>query len=274
MGALAAGSEDSVAVQAAAVAQAAAFRKEREHSMAKIVNPREIFSDITAAYQGAFGDDLVSIILYGSAAGRDYRPGKSDINFLVVLSERAIGTLDAAIPIVARWRKRSVAVPLVMTKQYISSSLDSYPLEFLSMMRSYTVVHGADVLAGLAVEPRNLRLQCEREIKGKLLLLRVGYLEAEGKPKRVQELMASSTTAFISIMSGLLHLKGLDIPGTRRDLINLAADRFTLDPWAFNACLDMRERKKKFSGNEVKALFKSYLAEINKLWEIIDIMDV
>lgn len=241
--------------------------------MSKIVNPREIFSDITAAYRSAFGDDLVSIILYGSAAGSDYRPGKSDINFLIVLSERAVGTLDAAIPVVSRWRKRRVAVPLFMTTRYISSSLDSYPLEFLSMMRHYTVVYGVDVLAGLIVEPRNLRLQCEREIKGKLLLLRVGYLDAEGKPKRVQELMGASITAFISIMSGLLHLKGLDIPPARRDLIGLAANHFALDPQAFLACLDMREGKKKFSGDEVKDLFKSYLAEIEKLWESVDAMD-
>jgi hypothetical protein len=241
--------------------------------MAKITNLGEIFSDISAGYRDVFGDDLVSIILYGSAAGSDYRPGKSDINFLIVLSERAIGTLEAAIPVVSRWRTRGVAVPLFMTTRYISSSLDSYPLEFLSMMRHYTVVYGADVLAGLAVEPRNLRLQCEREIKGKLLLLRVGYLDAEGKPKRMQELMAASITAFISIMSGLLHLKGLGIPPARRDLIGLAAKHFALDPQAFLACLDMREGRKKFSGDDVTAFFKRYLAEIEKLWEIIDTMD-
>ena len=49
-------------------------------------DPKEIFQEIITDYKKAFGDDLVSIVLYGSAAGQDYRPGKSDINFMIVLS--------------------------------------------------------------------------------------------------------------------------------------------------------------------------------------------
>jgi len=49
--------------------------------MAKITDPKTLFPDIVSDYQKIFGDDLTSIILYGSAAGPDFRPGKSDINF-------------------------------------------------------------------------------------------------------------------------------------------------------------------------------------------------
>ncbi|MCP4664797.1 MAG: hypothetical protein GY849_00385, partial [Deltaproteobacteria bacterium] len=42
-------------------------------------DPREMFPEFIADYKEIFGDDLVSIILYGSAAGEGYRPGKSDI---------------------------------------------------------------------------------------------------------------------------------------------------------------------------------------------------
>ena len=63
--------------------------------MAKIPkDPKEIFPEIIADYKNLFGDDLVSIILYGSATGQDYRPGKSDINFMIVLSEEGIERLE------------------------------------------------------------------------------------------------------------------------------------------------------------------------------------
>jgi predicted nucleotidyltransferase len=58
--------------------------------------PKDIFTDIITDYKKAFGDDLISIIMYGSATGKDYRPGKSDINFMIVLSEEGIERIDMA----------------------------------------------------------------------------------------------------------------------------------------------------------------------------------
>ena len=51
------------------------------------------------------GDDLVSIILYGSATGPNFQPGKSDINFMIVLTEDGIEHLDQAFEVVSKWRK-------------------------------------------------------------------------------------------------------------------------------------------------------------------------
>ena len=57
--------------------------------MAKIPKkPEEIFPEITGDYQKIFGEDLISIILYGSGAGEDYVPGKSDLNFLITLTDQ------------------------------------------------------------------------------------------------------------------------------------------------------------------------------------------
>jgi predicted nucleotidyltransferase len=242
--------------------------------MAKITNPRDIFPQITESYRKIFGDNLISIILYGSAAGSDYNPGKSDINFLIVLSEEAIDDLESAVKEVSRWRKKNVTTPLFMTRQYITSSLDSYPLEFLNIKRKHSLVYGDDVLKDIVFEAHDLRLQCEREIKGKLLLLREGFLETEGKQKRIKDLIKVSITAFISIFSGLLYLKGIEIPETRREIIHSAADEFPLDRDVFLKCMDIKEEKKDFSSNEIGIFFKAYLAEVRKLWEIVDKMEI
>ena len=53
-------------------------------------DPKEIFQELTDDYKDCFGNELVSIILYGSAAGKEYRPGKSDINVMVVLTDAGI----------------------------------------------------------------------------------------------------------------------------------------------------------------------------------------
>ena len=238
--------------------------------MAKIEKPEEIFADITGDYREKYGDDLISVILYGSAAGEDYRPGKSDLNFLIVLSEEAIDHLDRALETVSRWRKKGVATPLFMTKPYIASSLDSYPLEFLNMQKGHVLVYGEDVLKDMSFEPCHLRLQCEREIKGKLLLLRERFLETEGKARRVQDLIAESITAFISIFGGLLSLRGAAIPSSRREIVEAVAREFPVDAGVFMRCLDIKEGKKKVASSEIQDIFMAYLAEVRRLWGVVD----
>ncbi len=238
--------------------------------MATIKDPKEIFPDITSSFKSVYGDDLVSLILYGSGAGEDYQPGKSDLNLLVVLSEGAIDSLSRAVDIITHWRKKNVATPLFMTRNYIATSLDSYPLEFLNMKRLYTVVFGEDVLGDLTFDVHDVRLQCEREIKGKLLLLRQRFLETEEKPKRLEELISQSITAVISIMTGLLYMKGSEIPMARRDIVMKIGQQFPVNPQAYLSCLDVKEKIRKFSSSEIKDIFRGYLAETRKLWEIVD----
>ncbi|MBN2283607.1 MAG: hypothetical protein JXO48_06930 [Deltaproteobacteria bacterium] len=242
--------------------------------MVKVSNPKDLFPTIIEDYRNIFSDGLQSIILYGSAAGIDYQPGGSDINFLIILSEDAIGAIEAALKTVARWRKKKVATPLFMTKQYILSSLDSYPLEFLTMKHEHVLVFGEDVLEPLVFDAGDLRLQCERDIKGKLVLLRRGFLETEGRDRHIRELIAASLTAFISIFKGLLYLKEQDIPPSRREVIGAVADTFALDRTTFLRCLQIKEGTGRFSPQEVRSLLKSYLAEIKKLWEAVDRMEL
>jgi hypothetical protein len=237
--------------------------------MSKIEKPEEIFSDMTRDYREIYGDGLVSVILYGSGAGKEYRPGKSDLNFLIVLSEEAIDHLDRALKAVSRWRTKGVATPLFMTRPFIASSLDSYPLEFLNMQNGYVLVYGEDVLRDLSFEPCHLRLQCEREIMGKLLLLRERFLETGGRPRRLRDLIAESITALISIFGGLLYLKGRQIPPSRREVVEALAREFPVGAGVFMRCLDIKEGET-VPSSEMQDIFMAYLAEVRRLRGVVD----
>ena len=182
--------------------------------------------------------------------------------------------MDQAVETVSRWRKKKVATPLFMTKSYIESSLDSFPIEFINIKNKYVLVYGEDILKDITFDANHLRLQCEREIKGKLLLLREGFLETEGKQRRIKELIKASITAFISIFNGLLYFKGIEIPPTRREIIQSVANEITIDSEIFMKCLDIKDDKKDFSSSEMKDLFKAYLIEVRKLWEFVDKMEI
>ncbi len=243
--------------------------------MAKIPKrPEEIFAEITGDYQQILGADLISMILYGSGAGEDYIPGKSDLNFLIILTDQGIERLDRVLELVARWRKRNVAVPLFMTRSYILGSQDAYPIEFLNMKRHYIVVFGEDILATLAFAFQHIRLQLERELRGKLLHLRSGYLATGGSPQKIRKLIQVSLTAFVSLFSALLYLKKVEIPHGKRNVIKAAGEAFGVDAAVFLKCEEIRRKTDRFSSDEVKAVFRDYMKEVNCLCEKIDRMEV
>jgi len=232
--------------------------------------PQDIFVPLTQDYLKVFGKELVSLVLYGSAAGGSYIKGKSDINLLVVLTPAGLDKFTDALDTVKSWRKRRVAIPLIMTKDFIASSLDSYPIEFLGMKNSHILIYGEDVLSELNFNPADLRLQIERELRGKLLLLRQGYLDAEGKPRRLRAIISKSLTAFIAIFNALLHFRQEKAPRDRRETIKETAGLFTIDTAVFMLCADIKEGKDKLSGAEVTEVFKKYLREVRNICNIVD----
>jgi hypothetical protein len=235
-----------------------------------IQDPKTIFSEVTADYKGLFGEDLVSIILYGSAAGQDFQPGSSDINFMVTLTENGIENIDRSFGVVDKWRKRGVALPLFLTEAYVRSSLDVFPMEYLGFQRNHVQVFGKEILNTLEFKPEFLRLQCEREIKGKLLLLREAFMESNGKAKALKSVIREALPALVAIFEALLHLRGIALPATKREIIRAAAATFAMEGSVFEGILDIREGRSGLRDDEMVVLFKGCLREMQRLSNIID----
>ena len=239
-----------------------------------INDPKDIFEELTQDCKDAFGKDMISLILYGSAAAGQYVPGQSDLNILIILTEAGIDDLERGLPLVGKWRKRKVA-EIFMTPAYISSSLDTFPVEFINMQMNYLLISGEDVLKDLKIEACNLRLELERELKGKIFHLRQEFLESEGKDKELRRIISLSLGSFVPLFKALLYLRGYEVPPGRRDVIKALSLAYpTITPDIYLHCIDIREGKGKFSAAEVKQLYKSYQKEIVKLSCLIDGMEV
>ena len=118
-------------------------------SEADMFKMKKELNKIIDDFKSLYGDDLISIILYGSASGKEFRPGKSDINFMIVLSEEGIEHLDKAFKTVAKWKKKRVAIPLFLTQVYLETSMDVFPIEYLNFQRNHTLIYGEDILKDL-----------------------------------------------------------------------------------------------------------------------------
>jgi len=222
-----------------------------------------------------FGKSVVSIVLFGSAVTDDYRSGVSDLNFLVVLKPKAMKDMHRVSKHLLRWQRNKISLPLFVTESYIHGSLDSYPVEFLNMKSKYTVIKGKDVLANLKVNKKDIRLQVERELKGKLLQLRQRRILTRGRKRALKMLITHSIVTFTSIFKGLLFLRGKQIPAAKKDVILEACREFTeIDESLFSELLKVYQGTIKLSKDQLEDRVSKYIKQIEALGESVDQMKV
>lgn len=166
-----------------------------------VVQP--FFEAVIAGYPGVH-----SIHVSGSVLTADYVRGVSDINSVIFVDRVELAFLDAVATLGRKYGRKKVAPPLIMTPDYMQGSLDTFPMEFLNLRLIHQTVYGEDVLSGITVDRTHLRLQCEREIKGKLLWLRQGYLSSMGDRKALLGRIVRSVSGFVPLFRAIVFLMG------------------------------------------------------------------
>ena len=234
-------------------------------------NPDDVLPEVLEDLKRIFKDDLISATLHGSAAGGEYRPGLSDLNLLVVVTPAGLAALDRLAPYYKLWWKKRISPPLVLSPEELESSLDSFPLEFLNMKLRHQTFHGPDPLAGLAIDPADLRLQCERELRGKLFLLREAVISSAGREDELRLTALDSIKAFIAIFRGVLFLLGEDPAGASADqVLQKAAARLGLkDAQVFSALWGLREAGRPAKG-QTQELVRRYLRAVAEAAQKVD----
>jgi hypothetical protein len=162
-----------------------------------------------------YGGALRAVALTGEAAGRGYRPGRSPLELAVVLDAVTPEALRRARPRLRAWARRRVATPLFLDPAWLAEARDAFPLELLELTERHVLLHGdADPFAGLALRVEHLRLEVEKQLRGKLLHLWEAYLERGRSPRRLRRLLVETPPAFAWILRGALHV--LDEDGAPR----------------------------------------------------------
>src|SRR3954462_9669872 len=92
--------------------------------------------------QKAYGERLVAIILYGSAAAGDRQANYSDYNIFCILPRITPTELAAAETIFRWWREKGNPAPLLMGEHELRRSTDCFPIEFHDMHERRQVLYG------------------------------------------------------------------------------------------------------------------------------------
>jgi len=177
----------------------------------KKINPEQF----TEILKTLCGDNLQSVLLYGSAAAGDYVEKGSDYNLLIVLNDLHPSVLSQLAKPVAAWERAGNPTPLMFTRKRLAEAADVFPIELLDMRDARKVLFGDDVIQGLEISTANLRLQVERELRSALIQLRRSYLSASSSPRRLAVLLTSSLSGVLVVFRAALRLYESPVPSEK-----------------------------------------------------------
>jgi len=221
-------------------------------------------------------DNLKCIMLYGSAIqSEDFAPKRSNINLLVILGEISIQDLKKSAKLVTTEGRKKKIVPLFLTLNHINTSSDVFPIEFLEIKENNVLIYGEDVFKEIEIRSENIRLQCEQQLKGKLIRLRQAYLEIGAKHRALERLMIDSLTSLTPILRNLIRLKGKkDLPIRKREIISILAEEYELPKSPLLKILESKLGITRLPKDEIEAIFDQYLGILQNLAMAIDKLKV
>jgi hypothetical protein len=244
--------------------------KEIEEKLSRLPGKsRKTVAGFTDELVKAFENRLYSFILFGSAAGKNFIEGKSDINTMIILDDVTMTDLEVIMEIGQKYARKGLAVPLIFEKGHVVSSLDTFPIEFSDMKQRHILLHGVDPLEDAVIERKNLRYQCEREFKSMVVNLRRGFLRTEGKRERIEALLDESLASVLAACRGMIWMADKTPPDDISDLLVMINEIYDTDTSAIDRIWRLHQGQSGATAL-LEALFEDYKNNIADLADVAD----
>ncbi len=235
-----------------------------------MADPKETAERYAAELASVLGPRLRSVVLYGSVARGEAVPGVSDINLLVLLDLVDPVALRIASPLARRWAEAGNSAPLVASWHEWEESADAFAIEVADMRDAHLVLRGGDPIAHLPEDLLSLRLQAERELRGKLVQLRTGLLLSADRHQEIGHLLLRALPSFTTYFRAILRLDGKKPPASTEEVIRQAGKLAGFEPEPLLRAWEARRAARPLKLAVDDPLTTGYYAAVVRATEYVD----
>ncbi|MCB4757375.1 MAG: hypothetical protein LHV69_10175 [Elusimicrobia bacterium] len=216
----------------------------------------KIVDEYCEGLKNVLGNNLISIILYGSAAKEEQIPKESDVNLMIILRECSLEKFSTAEKIISLGEKKGNINPVFWSEDELRNSADVFPVEFLDIKEKYRVLHGKDIFAEIAIDTKNLRHQLEFELRSKLLHLRTEWLNLKGSKGLLFYFLTRAGTSFLHLFKHAQKISNGKLDNS------LAQD--------FQTCIKLKKKEIKMGTKELENLYEQVHDSLTRIISAID----
>jgi predicted nucleotidyltransferase len=138
------------------------------------------------------GDELYSVLLYGSAAKDNFFAGSSDINLLVLVKDVTPKIMQKTASIIKGFKVRNKIDTFLADTDDIMNSADVFPIRFLDIRNHHILLYGQDVFNGIEIEDINLRLDLEGQMRNMVRNLRQSYILSNYTSQELRDILVKT----------------------------------------------------------------------------------
>jgi predicted nucleotidyltransferase len=226
-----------------------------------VKKPEDKLQELVSRIHYACGEDLVSVVLYGSAARDDYHEQYSDVNVMVVLRHMRPSIFGPLTSVLTWWsHEEKLRPPMVMTLEELRESADVFAIEMLDIQAAHKTLYGDDVVSGIEV-PMNLhRVEVEHDLRTTLLRLRHHLLLTADGDEELKAVLGKSVTSVVTLFRHALIALGENPPHAKAKVLEHAAELFGFNGQPLRNVLELRSDGQHI--DNVRQLYHAYMDAI------------
>jgi hypothetical protein len=221
----------------------------------------------------ALGNNLVSLVLYGSHARGDAHQ-TSDVNLFLVVKDQSPNALSPLADLLPGWMKRGAAAPVIFESAQLSRAFDTFSIEFAEIAASRKVLIGDDPFAGFTPDWESVRRELEREARQKQIVLTRRWLVSGGDSKHYQRILAETVPGYLTLLRCTLLLEKRTTERTTLEetFAHLGAKEKWFKPDLWKRLRAVAKGHDKAKGPELESLMQDFLEQTQALVRALDEM--
>jgi predicted nucleotidyltransferase len=188
--------------------------------------PQEVartLDELVEASREAFGSDLESVVLFGSAAEGALRP-TSDVNVIIVLAAFDPAKAAALRPAFRTAHAAANLSAMFLLRSEVPAAAEAFGQKFADIERRHRVIFGDDPFASLVVPRAALIGRLNQVLLNLTLRLRAAYVERGLREEQLAHVIADVAGPIRTCAANLIALEGGTPPSPKEALERLTRD--------------------------------------------------
>ena len=193
-------------------------------------NVRRVLTDFVRKTRQVFEVDLLSIVLYGSAAAGQMR-STSDVNLVVVL-KRLEFSAGEQLSDALRLAEAAIGLRVMfLLESEVTEAATAFALKFADITDRHVLLYGNDPFAAIAISLEAKIFRLKQVLLNLVLRMREAFVRSAGEESRRTRLLAEFAAPLRTAAVTLLELEGVPPAASPKEALEQVATG--IDPAAF-----------------------------------------
>ena len=177
------------------------------------------------------GANFAGLVVFGGLARGRYRPGRSDVNVIVLLNTPDAKALREISPALRDARRSAGIHPMLLCPTEVASAAQDFPSKYFDIKMHHVVLHGSDPFEAIQIPLAGVQKSVAQSLRNQLIRLRHRYLVQCDEPDGLRAALLAAARPLAIDLSCLLAAAKHPLPDNDRTatIYQIASDVFNLD---------------------------------------------